>query len=52
MNLILIRGGYLPAVIRLERRPQYYHALELAEGGEMTPFVTLVAEEAERSLEI
>jgi Fic family protein len=52
MNLVLMREGYPPAVIRLERRPHYYKALKLADGGEMTPFITLVAEEAERSLDI
>ena len=52
MNLILMRGGYPPAVIRMERRPQYYEALALANGEERKPFITLVAEEAERSLDI
>jgi len=52
MNLILIQGGYPPAVIRRERRPEYYDALDQAHWGEMAPFVTLVAEEAERSLGI
>jgi len=52
MNLILMRGGYPPAVIRMERRLQYYEALALANGEERKPFITLVAEEAERSLDI
>ena len=52
MNLILIGEGYPPAVIRRERRPEYYDALDQAYRGEIAPFVTLVAEEAERSLDI
>jgi len=52
MNLILMREGCPPAVIRMERRPQYYEALALVNGGEEKPFITLVAEEAERSLDV
>ena len=52
MNFILIREGYPPAVIRRERQPEYYDALDQAHQGEMAPFVNLVAEEAERSLDI
>ena len=52
MNLILIREGYPPAVIRHERRPEYYDALDRAHEGDTDPFVTLVAEEAERSLNV
>jgi Fic family protein len=52
MNLILIREGYPPAVIRHGRRPEYYDALDQAHQGEVAPFVTLIAGEAERSLDI
>jgi len=52
MNLILIREGYPPAVIRRERRPEYYDALDRAHEGATDPFVALVAEEAERSLNV
>jgi len=52
MNLVLIRESYPPAVIRRERRPEYYDALDQAHRGETTSFVTLVAEEAERSLDV
>jgi Fic family protein len=52
MNLILIREVYPPAVIRHERRPEYYDALDRAHEGDTDPFVALVAEEAERSLDI
>jgi len=52
MNLILLREGYPPAVIRRERRPEYYDTLDRAHEGNTAPFVALVAEEAERSLDI
>jgi Fic family protein len=52
MNLILIQEGYPPAVIRHERRPEYYDALDRAHEGDTDLFVALVAEEAERSLDI
>ena len=52
MNLILIREGYPPAVIRRERRPEYYDTLDQAHEGDTDPFVALVAGEAERSLDI
>lgn len=52
MNLILIRESYPLAVIRRERRPEYYDALDQAHRGETAPFVILVAEEVERSLDI
>jgi Fic family protein len=51
MNLLLMRAGYLPAVIRVEDRPAYYDALDAAHGGNTGPFVRLVAEAAERSLD-
>jgi Fic family protein len=52
MNLILLREGYPPAVIRRERRPEYYEALDRAHEGDTDPLTALVAEEAERSLDI
>jgi Fic family protein len=52
MNLILIQEGYPPAVIRHERRPEYYDALDQAHQRETASFVTLVAEETERSLDV
>jgi Fic family protein len=52
MNLVLIQEGYPPAVIRRERRLEYYDALDQAHEGNAVPFVVLVAEEAERSLDV
>ena len=46
-----MRGGYPPAVIRVEDRPAYYDALDAAHGGNTEPFVRLVAEAVERALD-
>ena len=45
MNLLLMRAGYVPAVIRQERRPAYYGALAAADAGDRQPVVQFVAEE-------
>jgi len=52
MNLLLIRHGYPPAVIRYESRPAYYSALEKAHQKENEPFLTLVAKAVDRSLDM
>jgi Fic family protein len=52
MNLILICEGYPPAVIRRERRLEYYDMLGRAHEGDADPFLALVAEETERSLDV
>lgn len=44
MNLYLIREGYAPAYFPVERRGQYYDALEAANNGDLLPFRTMVAE--------
>ncbi len=51
MNLILMREGYPPAIIRVEDRPAYYDALDAAHAGNPDPFIRLVAEATERSLD-
>jgi Fic family protein len=52
MNLILLRDGYPPAVIRREERLAYYDALDKAHDGKTDSFVTMIAEAVERSLDI
>jgi Fic family protein len=51
MNLVLMRAGYPPAVIRVEHRPAYYDALDAAHEGDTEPFVRLVVKAVERSLD-
>lgn len=43
MNLILIKKGYAPAVIRKEQRRAYLESLSLADSGNLEPFTELVA---------
>lgn len=52
MNLILMREGYPPAIIRREERLAYYAALDEAHAGNTEAFVALVAEAVERSLDV
>jgi Fic family protein len=53
MNLVLIRCGYPPAVIRVDERPRYYATLEQASlTGDDRPFLRLVTEATQRSLDI
>lgn len=52
MNLLLMRDGYPPAVIRRQQRPSYYAALDKAHAGNTRPFITLIARVAERSLDL
>jgi Fic family protein len=52
MNLLLLREGYPPAVVRQDERPAYYTALDQARAGTLEPFVALIALAAERSLDV
>lgn len=45
MNLILMKAGYFPAVIRAENRQDYIEALQVADNGDLTPFVEFVTKE-------
>lgn len=51
MNLILMRFGFPIAVVAREDRLRYYDALELSQASDLTPFVSLIAECIEESLE-
>jgi Fic family protein len=53
MNMILMRSGYVPAIIRMAERPQYLSTLAQAQdGGTIEPFIELVANDTKRSLEL
>ncbi|MBI5142910.1 MAG: Fic family protein [Nitrospirae bacterium] len=43
MNMILIKKGYPPAIIKKEDRRQYLVSLGMADKGDIHPFVTFVA---------
>src|SRR5690606_30644612 len=44
MNLILMQAGFLPVVLKREKRSEYFLALEKADAGEHEDFVVFVAE--------
>jgi Fic family protein len=52
MNLVLMKAGYPPAIIRTEDKSNYYRALRIADGGDIEPFIEYVGEQLLRSLEI
>ena len=52
MNLVLMRAGYPPAVIRQENRPAYYGALAEADAGSLDALVRFVAGELEATLDL
>jgi Fic family protein len=53
MNMILMRSGYVPAIIRIDERTQYNANLALAQdGGTIGPFIELVANDTLRSLDL
>ncbi len=51
MNLVLMRFRFPIAVITREDRLRYYDALEFSQASDLTPFVSLIAECVEESLE-
>ena len=51
MNLMLMRQGYPIAIITKEDRLRYYDALEISQTSDLTPFITLLTESIEESLE-
>ena len=52
MNTILMKYGYPPIVIQKQQRLQYYKFLEMANEGDIRPFVRFVAECTEKTLDL
>ena len=52
MNLLLMRAGYPPAVIRQENRASYYGALAEADAGNLDPFNRFIAAELAATMEL
>ncbi len=50
MNLILMRAGYPPIIIHKEDRMQYYEYLQMANEGDVKPFIRFIARNAQRTL--
>ncbi len=51
LNLILMRYGYPIAIITKEDRLRYYDALETSQASDLTPFIALLVECLEESLD-
>jgi Fic family protein len=49
-NLLLMRGGYPPVVLRKEDRRKYYQCLAKADSGNLSPFANFVAKALDESL--
>jgi Fic family protein len=52
MNMIFIKKGYPPAIIKKEDRRQYLVSLSMADEGDLCPFVTFVANSLMNTQEI
>lgn len=51
MNLILMQARYPPITIRKEQRAEYYNALDMANEGDVRPFIRFIAKCTEMTLD-
>lgn len=52
MNLILMTCGYVPSIVRLEKRKDYYGALNLSEVDNISPLAEFIGEECIVSMQL
>lgn len=52
MNTILMKYGYPPVVIQKQQRLQYYNYLQMANEGDIRPFIRFIAECTEKTLDL
>ncbi|XP_055637920.1 protein adenylyltransferase Fic [Toxorhynchites rutilus septentrionalis] len=52
MNTLLMRAGYPPVIIQKQHRHKYYDYLQIANGGDIRPFVRFIADCTERTLDL
>lgn len=52
MNMILMQAGYPPVIIHKQHRHKYYENLQLANTGDVRPFVRFIAECTEQTLDL
>uniref|UniRef100_A0A2M3Z6Q4 Protein adenylyltransferase Fic n=1 Tax=Anopheles braziliensis TaxID=58242 RepID=A0A2M3Z6Q4_9DIPT len=52
MNTLLMRAGYPPVIIQKQHRHKYYDFLQLANEGDIRPFVRFIADCTERTLDL
>lgn len=52
MNIILMRAGYPPVIIPKQQRYKYYEFLQLANEGDIRPFIRFIAECTDKTLDL
>ncbi|OAD52675.1 Adenosine monophosphate-protein transferase FICD like protein [Eufriesea mexicana] len=52
MNMILMQAGYPPVIIHKQHRHTYYENLQIANTGDVQPFVRFIAECTEQTLDL
>ncbi|XP_014483290.1 PREDICTED: adenosine monophosphate-protein transferase FICD homolog [Dinoponera quadriceps] len=52
MNMILMQAGYPPVIIHKQHRHKYYENLQIANTGDLRPFVRFIAECTEQTLDL
>ncbi|KAG7204205.1 hypothetical protein KM043_002036 [Ampulex compressa] len=52
MNMILMQAGYPPVIVHKEHRHTYYENLQIANAGDVRPFVRFIAECTEQTLDL
>ncbi len=52
MNFILMQFGYPPVIIKTEDKENYYAVLQLADAGELEPFIDYIGKNLINSLEV
>jgi len=51
MNLVLLQAGYPPVIVNVEDKHEYYQRLQMANDGDVRPFIRFVADCTERTLD-
>lgn len=51
MNLVLMRHGYPISIVTRDDRARYYDSLEASHGSDLTPFISLICDTLEESLD-
>lgn len=52
MNMILMQAGYPPVIIHKQHRHKYYENLQIANTGDVRPFIRFIAECTEQTLDL
>ncbi|KZC06424.1 PREDICTED: adenosine monophosphate-protein transferase FICD homolog [Dufourea novaeangliae] len=52
MNMILMQAGYPPVIIHKQHRHTYYEHLQIANTGDVRPFIRFIAECTEQTLDL